>query len=173
MDLFIINTIVAVIILVLLVLLTWVWPPDSPWSFWWRTSKDQARIMCTLAKVTSKDTVYDLGCGDGSAILIAATEYNAAVVGIEIDWTRAYIAKLRLWWAGVRKAKVIRDNFYNQNLSSASIVFIYLVPRAIERLMPKLKRELKSGTRIVSFRYTMNLSLVAQDKKRRIFVYKI
>lgn len=173
MDLFIVNIIILFIVFFLLILLTWVWPPDSPWSFWWRTSKDQARIMCKLAKVTAKDKMYDLGCGDGSAVMVATSEYHASAVGIEIDWTRTVIAKLRIWWGKIKGATIIRDNFYNQDLSKATVVFVYLVPRALERLMPKLKRELRNGTRIVSFRYKMNLPLIAEDKKNKIFVYKI
>lgn len=173
MDAVIINIILWALIIILLVLLTWVWPPDSPWSPWWRTSKRVARIMCRLAKVSSKDVVYDLGSGDGSAIIVASKEFGAKAVGIEIDFTRCFIAQLRLRWEKVENVVVVKDNFHNQDLSKATVVFIYLVPRVLKKIVPKLLKELKPGTRIVSYVYTMNLPVFAKDTKEKIYVYKI
>lgn len=150
------------------------WPPDSPWAPWWRTNKKTARAMCKLAKVSKNDTVYDLGSGDGTALIVAAKEFGARGVGIEIDPLRVFISTLVLHSTKVQNKIIIKKkNFFDEDLSPATIIFVYLVPRALERLKPKLLKELKPGTLLVSYRYKINLPLVAYDKKNDIYLYKI
>jgi predicted RNA methylase len=150
------------------------WPPDGPWAPWWRTNKKVARAMCRLAKITNKDVVYDLGCGDGTALSVAAGEFGARGVGIEIDPLRSFFSAVRFKTNGLnKKVKIIKNNFNDVNISEASVIFVYLVPRALERLKPKLLRELKRGTLLVSYRYKMNFPPVAYDKENNIYLYKI
>ena len=130
--------------------------------------------MCRLTKINKDDVVYDLGCGDGTALDIAATEFGAKGVGIEIDPLRYLFSKIRFKINGFdKKVKIIKDNFHNVNLSNASVIFAYLVPKALARLRPKFLRELKPGTLLVSFRYKINLPLVVYDKTNDIYLYKI
>lgn len=172
-DPFLINSVLLVFIIILLVLLSWVWPPDSPWSPWWRISSRAARIAGKLAKITKKDVVYELGSGDGSFVRTCAKEFGVHAVGIEIDATRHYIAVLLAKWQGIKNITLIKDNFNNQDLSKATVVFVYLVPRAIKRTMPKLQKELRPGTRIISYVYPVDLPLIAKNSKEKIFVYKM
>jgi ribosomal protein L11 methylase PrmA len=130
--------------------------------------------MCVLAKVDKKDNIYDLGCGDGEALSIAAKEFGAKGVGIEIDPLRYLFSKIRFRINGYdEKVKIIKKNFYEINISPASVIFVYLVPKALERLRPKLLKELKNGTLLVSYRYKANLPFVAYDKENNIYLYKI
>jgi len=168
------DLIILFIILFLLLLLSMVWPPDSPWAPWWRTSHRTARAICKLAKVKEGDLIYDLGSGDGTALITAAKEFGASGVGIEIDPLRYWISKIRIQRMGLTsKLKVIRQNFFHQRIKNADVVFVYLVPKALEKLLPKFKRELKKGTRIVSLVYEINLPLKEYDKKNRIRLYII
>lgn len=169
-----VNIILFLIILFLFFLLSMFWPPDSPWAPWWSTSKKTAREMCKLAKVGREDIVYDLGSGTGTALIVAAKEFGARGVGIEIDPLRALISTLALHSAKVRdKVKIVKKNFYDVNISQASVVFAYLVPRVLEKLRPKLLKELKRGTLIVSYRYKINLPLSFYDKTNDIYIYRI
>lgn len=168
------NIISLLMIGFLLLLLSMFWPPDSPWAPWWRTNKKLARAMCRLVKVGKKDTVYDLGCGDGTALIIAAKEFGARGVGIEIDPLRFIISTLMIHIIRVQdKVKIKRKNFFNVNISDASVVFVYLVPKALERLRPKFLKELRKGTLLVSFKYRINLPLVTYDQANDIYLYKI
>ena len=168
------NLILFSIIVFLLILLSWFWPPDSPWTPWWRTNKKVARAMCLLAKINKKDVIYDLGSGTGTALIVAACEFGANGVGIEIDPLRYLFSKTRVKINGLnRKIKIIKKNFYDVNISKASVVFVYLVPRVLDKLKPKLLKELKPGTRIVSYRYEINLPLKSYDKANDIYLYKI
>ena len=149
-----------------------IWPPDSPWAPWWRTNKKVARAMCRLAKIGKDDIVYDLGSGDGTALIVAAKEFGAKGVGIEIDPLRAFIATLMIYINKVsQKITIKRRNFFDVDISEASVVFVYLVPKALNRLLPKFKKELKKGTRIVSYRYEISLPLKKYDKENEIRLY--
>lgn len=160
-------------IVILLLILSMVWPPDSPWAPWWRTDDNKIRESLKLAKVTKKDVVYDLGCGDGRVLIIAAREFGAKGVGIEIDPLRYLIATLMIRINKVNDRVVIkRKNFFEQDLSGATVVFLYLVPKALERLKPKLTKELRSGTRIITVKYEMNLKRIGEDKKDKLFLYQ-
>ena len=170
-------------ILFLFLVLTFVWPPDSPWSPWWRTNKKVARAACRLAKVSNKDIVYELGSGDGEFILTAAKEFHAKkAIGIEIDYTRYWISKMRRHAMAsplggksskLKNVEFIRKDFKKVNLSDATVVYFYLVPKVIKRILPKLKKELKSGTRIVSLKYEVPLSLVKKGIENKLYLYEI
>jgi len=174
MSLWIVNIILLLIIGFLLLLLSMFWPPDSPWAPWWRTDKKVARAMCLLAKVDKKDNVYDLGCGDGEALGIAAQEFGAKGVGIEIDPLRYLFSKIRFKINGYDgKVKIIHKNFHDINISPASVIFVYLVPKALTRLKRKFLKELKNGTLLVSYRYKANLPFLAYDEANDIYLYEI
>ncbi len=159
-------------IIILIVLFTFVWPPDSPWSPWWRTRKRVARKACRLAEITDKDVVYELGSGDGEFILTAANEFRAKkAVGIEIDYSRYFISVTRNYFKK-RKVKFVRKDFKKVKLNDATVVYFYLVPAVIKRIMPKLKKELKPGTKIISYRYEVPLEHKKQDTSG-LFLYII
>ena len=63
--------------------------------------------------------------------------------------------------------------FFDENISEASVIIVYLVPKTLDKLLPKFKKELKKGTRIVSFRYAINIPLKKIDKKNNIMLYII
>jgi tRNA A58 N-methylase Trm61 len=171
---FLINSLVLLAIIFLLLLLSAVWPPDSPWAPWWRTSKKTARAICKLASVKKGDLIYDLGSGDGTALMIAAKEFGANGIGIEIDPFRYWVSKILLKKNSVAdKVRILRKNFFAQNLKDADVIFVYLIPKTLEKLLPKFKKELKKGTRIVSFVYEINLPLKEYDKENRIRLYVI
>lgn len=165
---------IFITIIILLLLLSMVWPPDSPWSPWWRTNKKIARIQCKLAKIGKNDVVYDLGCGDGLLLRTAAKEFGAQGVGVEIDLVRYWYAKLANLLTGLsKKIKIVRKNFFAMNVSPATVVVMYLIPKTLNRLKPKLLKELKPGTRIVTFVYQIDLPLVASDEANEVYVYEV
>lgn len=152
-----------------------IWPPDSPWAPWWRTSGRIARAMCKLARIGKQDIIYDLGSGDGTALITAASLYGARGVGIEIDPLRAYFSMTRTRLERVEgKVKILQKNFFDVSIADATVVFVYLVPKALLRLKPKFASELKPGTRIVSFRYQIPyLPLKEKDDLHQIYLYTV
>ena len=163
-----------ILIIVLLYFLTWFWPPDSPWSFWWTTDKKASLAIIRLAEIIKDDIVYELGSGDGEFVITVAKKVGARCVGIEIDPFRYYWSKARMIFDRKTQKKVtlIKKNFFDVKLTSATVVYVYLVPRALKKLLPKLKKELKPGTRFVSYRYEVNLPLIAENKKHKLYLYE-
>jgi predicted RNA methylase len=165
---------IIITIAILLFIISMIWPPDSPWSPWWRTSKKTALAMIDLAKITEDDIIYDLGSGDGTALITAAKRKGARGVGVEIDPLRVFISRIAVVLSGIsHKIKIVRKNFFDVNISEATVIFMYLVPKALNKLKPKLLEELQPGTRIVTFVYKMDLPLIASDPKNEVYVYEI
>ncbi len=115
-------------------------------------------VMLELAHVTSRDVVYDLGCGDGKIVIAAAKTYGAHGVGIDIDPARIAEANANARAAGVtdRVRFLVGDIFSDETkIGDATVVALYLLPSLNERLRPKLWRELQPGTRVVSNSFSM------------------
>jgi SAM-dependent methyltransferase len=110
--------------------------------------------MLELARVGKDDVVYDLGSGDGRIPIVAAQRYGARGVGIEINpvWVRDARAIAERLGVADRVAFRIEDLF-TTDLREATVVTLYLFPTVNAKLQPKLARELKPGTRVVSHEY--------------------
>jgi SAM-dependent methyltransferase len=132
-----------------------------------------ARRMLQLANLQPGETVYDLGSGDGRVLIVAAREFNANGVGLEIDPLRALLSQLTLRWLGLgHRARVVRANLFDVPLAEADVVTIYLLPKAVARLAPKLKIELKPGARVVTLTYHL-LEWQPIVQETNIRVYKV
>ena len=112
--------------------------------------------MLELAKVGKGDVLYDLGSGDGRIPITAAREHGIRAVGIEIDPERIAEANANIAKAGVGDLVTIRSgDLFEADIGEATVVTLYLLETLNEKLRPKLLRELKPGTRIVSHAFRM------------------
>jgi hypothetical protein len=129
-------------------------PAREPDILFVPTREAIADQMLQLAGIRQDDIVYDLGSGDGRIVNLAAQKYGARGVGIEIDPPLVEIARQVAKDAGVAdRATFIEADLFTANLSRATIVTIYLSPSVNRKLEPKLKKELRPGTRIVSHQF--------------------
>ncbi len=120
------------------------------------TPNDIVATMLRMAAVTKKDTVYDLGCGDGRIVITAAQKYGARGVGIDIDPERVAEATENVRKAGVAdRVKIIRGDLFEADISPATVVTLYLLTELNLKLRPKLLRDLNPGTRVVSHAFAM------------------
>lgn len=113
------------------------------------------RAMLKVANVTPDDIVYDLGCGDGRIVVIAAKEFKVKkAVGIEIDREKYKLALAKVRDEGVEdKVEIIHGDFFETYIGDATVVTLFLLTSVNEMLRPKLERELKDGTRVVSHEF--------------------
>lgn len=112
--------------------------------------------MLALAHVTAGDVVYDLGSGDGRIPIAAAVKYRALGVGIEIDAKLNREAADNAKKAGVAdRVRFVTADLFDADISQATVVTLFLLPRINQQLIPKLLRELRPGTRIVSHQFDM------------------
>ena len=110
-----------------------------------------ARRLLQLAGVSSTDMVYDLGCGDGRIVILAAQEFGARGVGLDIEPAHITAAQTNAAAAGVEQMVQLRvEDVMRAKLDTATVVMIYLPESAYPRLLPKLRQQLRPGTRVVS-----------------------
>jgi len=133
--------------------------------------------MLTLARVTAADVVYDLGSGDGRIVILAAQKYGARGVGIEI--VRELVERSRLIAKEgevADRVTFIEGNVFDADLSQATVVTLWMTASFNARLEPKLRRELKPGTRIVAHQFPIGDWLPEQTVRvdgEEIFLWTI
>jgi SAM-dependent methyltransferase len=128
-------------------------PPDVKFV---GTPQNVVEAMLELARVTPLDVVYDLGSGDGRIPITAAKKYGARGVGIEIDRFHLRDAFDNVAKAGVAdRVRFLNEDLFQADIHDATVVTLFLLPKLNLQLIPKFRRELKAGTRIVSHKFDM------------------
>ena len=118
------------------------------------TADEVVTEMLRGAKVGPNDVVYDLGSGDGRIVIAAARDFGARAVGIELDPALVQQSRERALAAGVAdRVTFVWKDIFEADLSPATVVTVYLFPEVNARLLPKFRRELRPGTRVVSHQY--------------------
>jgi ribosomal protein L11 methylase PrmA len=142
------------------------------------TPPEVVTAMLKVARVGPKDVVYDLGCGDGRIVIAAVKEYSArSGVGIDIDPERIKEAEANAKASGVSSlVKFRNEDLFEANFAEASVVTLYLLPSLNLKLRPKLWKELKVGTRVVSHAFDMGDWVPEQELEvdgRRVYYWTI
>ncbi len=120
------------------------------------SSEEVVRTMLEIAQVGRDDLVYDLGCGDGRIVIAAARKIGARGVGIDLDPERIKESLLNARKAGVTdRLRFFQQDLFQADIGRATVVMLYLWPEINLKLRPKLLRELKPGTRVVSHSHDM------------------
>jgi len=110
--------------------------------------------MLTVAEVKLGEIVYDLGCGDGRVAIMAAQEFGARAIGVEMREDLAKQAMGKVSELGLEgRVKIVQGDMFKIDLSQADVVTLYLTTSANDKVKPKLEAELKPGTRVVSHDY--------------------
>jgi len=127
--------------------------PDVPYV---PTTEEAVRAMLRLADVKKSDIVYDLGCGDGRIVIAAAKAVGAHGVGIDINPVRIKEANENARKAGVENlVRFDEKDLFEAEIHEASVVTLFLLNSVNLKLRPKLLKDLKPGTRIVSNTFDM------------------
>ena len=127
--------------------------PDAPFV---PTPMPVVERMLELAKVSKDDVVFDLGSGDGRLVITAAQRYGARGVGIDIDPERIREATANASRAKVTgKVKFIQGDLFEADIGEATVVTLYLLTELNLKLRPKLMKDLRPGTRVVSHAFAM------------------
>lgn len=143
------------------------------------TFQRDVRRMLKLAKVQPDELVVDLGAGDGRFLLTAASEFHARGLGYEFSFLPYVIAQLRITARRLKsRVHIVPKDFFAQNLAAADVVTCFLTPAAMKKLEPKFKRELRPGTRIVSYAFKLpTWEPVSVDKptptSTPVFLYRV
>ena len=152
--------------------------PDVPYE---PSPPEVVGAMLTLAGVTSRDVVYDLGSGDGRIVIAAARDFGARAVGIDIDPKRIEESNANARRANVAdRVRFIQGDLFESDFSEATVVTLFLWPHINMKLRPKLMT-LRPGTRIVShvhdlgdWKPTRLQSVMTQEgRERRLYLWTV
>jgi SAM-dependent methyltransferase len=131
-------------------------PARTPDIFFAPTRQTVVEGMLRLARVTPDDVVYDLGSGDGRIVVIAAQKFGARGVGIELDPKLVALSReLAAASAVGDRVAFVEGDLFTTDLSPATVVTLYLSESINLDLEPKLRNELRKGSRIVSHQFRM------------------
>jgi SAM-dependent methyltransferase len=112
--------------------------------------------MMKLGNVHNGDVLYDLGCGDGRIVVMAAQKFGVHGTGIDLNPERIKEANENARQAGVTdKVKFIEQNLFDADVHDATVVTLYLLPQVNLKIRPMLLKQLKVGSRIVSHQFDM------------------
>ena len=121
---------------------------------WMPTPEPLVERMLTMAQVTPRDVVYDLGSGDGRMV-IAAAKRGAQAYGVEFNPDLVAFSENRARTQGVaQKAHFVKADIFEADYSKATVVTLYLLSTLNLRLRPTLLK-MRPGTRVVSHAFTM------------------
>jgi predicted RNA methylase len=110
--------------------------------------------MLVLAELSAGEIFFDLGAGDGRTVVMAAKEYGARAVGVELREDLAKKALSTIYEQGLQdRITIVNGDMFNVDLTSADVIFLYLTTSANEKVKPKLENELRQSTRIISHDY--------------------
>ncbi|BBC25232.1 SAM-dependent methyltransferase [Pseudanabaena sp. ABRG5-3] len=132
--------------------------PDAPYL---QSPRQVVIKMLEIAKVKPNDVVYDLGSGDGRIVITAAQKFGAKAIGIEIDpelireSDRATKAALEETPQIRNQIKFVKQDLFKTDLRDATVITLYLSEKANLRVRSEILPKLRSGTRIVSYQYTL------------------
>lgn len=137
------------------------------------TNHDRIRAALRLADLRAGEVFFDLGCGDGRTLVIAAREFGAYAVGIDIGPVQCLVSAWNAFRNGVgHKVKVKRGNFYRADVRAAQVVFLYATTRELSRLQTHLQNQLRKGARVVTVGSSFpDWHAEKTDRENLIFLY--
>jgi len=131
-------------------------PPAVLFVVYVATPPDVVDTMLKVARVTKRDVVCDLGCGDGRIVVTAAKKYGVKAIGFDINPERIRESLENVRASHVEHLVTIKQaDIFTLDLSEATVVTLYLLPSLNVKLMPQLEK-LRPGSRIVSHDFDMH-----------------
>lgn len=114
------------------------------------SKKKELETILKLSRLKKGMTFIDLGCGDGRAVRMAVSEFGVSGIGVDVN-------PLLLWWATtlsrfskLKNIRFERKNILTYDVSQAHVIYLFLLPELLKKLVPSLEKTLKPGTLIVS-----------------------
>ena len=128
-----------------------------------------------LVNLQPHEVLYDLGSGDGRVLIIAAREFGAQAVGIEIGPVQRAVSRVKISRSGIQpKVRIEAGDLYKADLHAADVVFVYATSKEVKKLASHLEKQMKPGSRLVSISADFpEWEPSAFDEYELIFVYQM
>ncbi len=144
---------------------------------WLPTEKDAVQRFLDIAEIKDGDNFYDLGCGDGRMVFAAAKK-GANAKGLEVALFPFLIASiLKPFQKEKKNIKIICKDVFLTDLSDADLVYFFLLPKVYRKVKEKLEREMKKGSRVVTFVWPMEgwtpVKVDEKENKSTLYFYRI
>lgn len=144
---------------------------------WVPTRQTDIENFLKLADIKSGQKVYDIGCGDGRLVCVAA-EKGAIAVGFEVSLIPFILAQVRRYRSVARKNIAIKlRDFWFVDFSDADLVYLFLMPKIFPKLEVKLKKQLKPGARVISYVWPITglqeIDRMISEKGHTMYLYQI
>lgn len=167
---------VALLILVLLVVILLMLRAGASFAPWIPSSSAMAEQALRYIAPQPGSTFVDLGCGDGRIVFLAHRTFGLVACGYEFSLLPYCIAKLRQLLYLHKPVSIEFENFFNVDLSAFNIIYGYGLPKTInQKLLPKLQREVRSGTYVISYNFSFDDRRPLQsfhNRWRSIYIYR-
>lgn len=141
------------------------------------TSKKELALIIKEGKIKQSDVFYDLGSGTGRVMIEVARKTGCKVVGIELSPVLYLISFLNLKLHKIKKFQLKYRDFFRVNFKKADVVYVFLMPKSLEKLSPKLKRDLKPGARVISYIFPIKKwqpeKIIKKENRPAIYFYLI
>lgn len=165
------NIILALVVSLILINIARAGLSFAPWL---PSRKRDLKRIFKLADLKPGEKFYDLGCGDGQLVFYAADHFNAQAVGLEISVPMFLISRARQIFHK-KNATIKFKNLFKQNLSDADVVYLFGLPNTVKnKIKQKLEKELKPGSRVISYAFHIpdwTPALTDKPKKNDISIY--
>ena len=139
------------------------------------TKPERIQKALKLANLQPNETLYDLGAGDGRVLFVAARDFGARAIGIEVGPIQCAVIWLRAIASGFgNKIQIRWGNFYKADLHDADVVFVYATSKEVMKLALHLEKQIKRGARVVSISADFpEWEPTTMDERELIFVYEM
>lgn len=136
------------------------------------SNKKSVKKMIEIADLKKGQKVYDLGCGD-ARIITEATKKGTTAIGYELAPLAYILGYLRIKLTN-SSGKILFQDFFKANLKDADVIFCYLTPEPLSKLLPKFQKECKKGTKIISNTFKIkDLEPIQKIDKPKLYIYEI
>jgi hypothetical protein len=119
------------------------------------TSAKMVEEILAASKLKKGQLFIELGSGDGRIVRTAVAKYQVRGIGIDIHWVLNVYARILSRLRGLRDISFVQANVYHYDFSKADVIFTFLLPRMMVKLRPKLDKELRKGTLVISHGFAM------------------
>lgn len=151
------NWTLVILLAALLLIGLWTLVPVLAGLPWRAAAPERIRRALRLAQVRPGETVYDLGAGDGRVLFVAAGEFGARAIGVEISPLHCLLVAVRARLTGAgAQVRVRLGNFYTADLHDADVVLAYMTSAQSGRLRPHLEHQLRPGARVVTIAFELD-----------------
>lgn len=136
------------------------------------TSKNNVKRMIELTNPGPKDTVLDLGSGDGRILFACAKHGAKKCIGIEINSMLVFYSRIKAKLLGYKNVSIQCKDFWNIGLSDVDVLTLFFVPNQMEKLNKKIDDEMKKGSRVVSHRYELP-GRELKGSREKVYLYEV